>query len=75
MREFFRTLIHRLTEPFRRRRLEDDLDEELRSHLDMAVETNLRKGMSSENAGMMRFEASVGSSKPRNSTATREGYR
>ena len=50
MREFFRTLIHRLTEPFRRRRLEDDLDEELRSHLEMAVEMNLRKGMSSEEA-------------------------
>ena len=50
MREFFRTLIHRLAAPFRRRRLEDDLDEELRSHLEMAAETNLRKGMSSEDA-------------------------
>lgn len=36
MREFFRTFIHRLTALFRRQRLEDDLDEELRSHLEMA---------------------------------------
>src|SRR6202158_5293116 len=50
MREFFRTLIHRLAALFRRRRLEDDLDAELRSHLEMAVELNLRKGMSAEEA-------------------------
>jgi macrolide transport system ATP-binding/permease protein len=50
MREFFRTLIHRLSAPFRRRRLEDDLDEELRSHLEMAAQTNVLKGMSSEEA-------------------------
>ncbi len=36
MREFFRTIIHRLTALFRRQRLEDDLDGELRSHLEMA---------------------------------------
>src|SRR6202166_2448061 len=50
MREFFRMLIHRLAAPFRRKRLEDDLDEELRSHLEMAVEANLSKGMSAEDA-------------------------
>ncbi len=50
MREFFRTLIVRLSIPFRRRRLENDLDEELRSHLEMAAEMNLRKGMSPEEA-------------------------
>src|ERR1700732_75736 len=50
MREFFRTLMHRLAAPFRRQRLEDDLDEELRSHLEMAVEANLSKGMSAEDA-------------------------
>jgi hypothetical protein len=46
MRELLRIFIHRLAALFRRRRLEDDLDEELRSHLDMAVELNLSKGMS-----------------------------
>jgi macrolide transport system ATP-binding/permease protein len=35
-------------------RLENDLDEELRSHIEMAAERNLRKGMSSEDA---RLEA------------------
>src|SRR5467141_1325637 len=50
MREFFRTLLQRAGAFFRRRRLEDDLDEELRSHLEMAIELNLRKGMSAEDA-------------------------
>jgi macrolide transport system ATP-binding/permease protein len=50
MREFFGTLVHRLTATFRRRRLEHDLDEELRSHLEMATEINLNKGMSPEDA-------------------------
>src|SRR5229473_2634434 len=50
MREFFRTLMQRAGALFRRRRLEDDLDEELRSHLEMAVELNVRKGMSGEDA-------------------------
>src|SRR5205809_1115238 len=50
MREFFRVSVHRLIAFFRRRRLEDDLDEELRSHMEMAIELNLRKGMSAEDA-------------------------
>jgi len=50
MRELCRIFIHRLAALFRRRRLEDDLDEELRSHLEMAVELNLSKGMNSEEA-------------------------
>src|ERR1700719_604649 len=48
MREFFRTLMHRLATLFRRQRLEEDLDEELRSHLEMAVEANLIKGMNAQ---------------------------
>src|SRR6266446_388442 len=50
MRELLRTLFQRLAALFRRRRLENDLDDELRSHLEMAVELNLRKGMSAEDA-------------------------
>src|SRR3979490_990666 len=50
MRELLRTFVRRLTPLFRRRRLEDDLDEELRSHLEMAVELNVRKGMNAEDA-------------------------
>src|SRR2546427_5342910 len=48
MREFCRIFIHRLAAIFRRRRLEDDMNEELRSHLEMAAEVNLRKGMTAE---------------------------
>src|SRR6202140_5429577 len=50
MRELFRTLMNRLAAPFRSPRLEDDLDKELRSHLEMAVEANLSKGMNAEDA-------------------------
>src|SRR5271170_7173539 len=50
MREFLYILIHRLAAPFRRRRLEGDLDEELRSHLEMAAELNVAKGLSPQDA-------------------------
>ena len=45
MNDSFQTAVHRFTALFRRRRLEHALDAELRSHLEMAVELNLRKGM------------------------------
>src|SRR5712692_1871743 len=35
---------------FRRRRLEQDLDDELRFHLDRQIETNIASGMSPEEA-------------------------
>jgi macrolide transport system ATP-binding/permease protein len=50
MRERCRIFIHRLAALFRGRLLENDLDEELRSHLEMAVELNLGKGMNPEEA-------------------------
>ena len=50
MRESCRVFIHRLVGLFRRRHLEDDLDAELRSHLEMAREANLRRGMAAEDA-------------------------
>jgi macrolide transport system ATP-binding/permease protein len=50
MRELLRTFVQRLAALFRRRQLEDDLDEELRSHLEMAIEFNVRKGMSAAEA-------------------------
>src|SRR2546421_6105579 len=45
-----RDLFNRFRALFRRRRLEDDLDDELRWHREMAVELNLRKGMSPADA-------------------------
>lgn len=50
MREFCRAFIRRLLSLFRGRHLEEELDEELRSHVEMAVEMNQRKGMSAEEA-------------------------
>jgi putative ABC transport system permease protein len=50
MRESFGMFVRRVAALFRRRRLEHDLDEELRSHLEMAVELNLGKGMNAEAA-------------------------
>jgi macrolide transport system ATP-binding/permease protein len=50
MREFALTFVHRLVALFRRRSFDDDLDAELSSHLEMAVEQNLRKGMNDEDA-------------------------
>src|SRR5947209_10685925 len=50
MLEFVQVFLRRLAALFRRRGLEDDLDEELRSHLEMAVELNVRKGMAPEDA-------------------------
>src|SRR4029077_6643884 len=50
MGEFLRTFVQRFTSLFRRHRLENDLDDELRSHLEMSIELNLRKGMSPADA-------------------------
>ena len=50
MRELLGMFLRRLAALFRRGRLEHDLDEELRSHLEMAVELNLHRGMSAEDA-------------------------
>jgi macrolide transport system ATP-binding/permease protein len=50
MGESFRVLVRRLAALVHSGRLEDDLDAELRSHVEMAVELNLRKGMTAEEA-------------------------
>src|SRR5262245_39247070 len=47
---WLRMLVSRVRALFRKKRLEQELHEELRSHLEMLVEENVRKGMSSEEA-------------------------
>jgi predicted permease len=54
MSELLREFIHRLTALFRRRRLDGELDAEMSSHLEMAVDQNMRRGMSAAEA---RWEA------------------
>jgi predicted permease len=55
MMETLRVLAARFAALFRKRRLEEGLEEELRSHLEMAVELNLRNGMSPEEARREAF--------------------
>src|SRR5712691_3446513 len=50
MPEFLRIFLRRLAALFHRGRLEDDMDADLGSHLEMAVERNLRKGMTAADA-------------------------
>jgi predicted permease len=57
MTEPVRTLAARFLALFRRRSLDRDLDAELRSHVDMAIDRNLGQGMSLEQA---RREALLG---------------
>jgi macrolide transport system ATP-binding/permease protein len=45
-----RVLARRVAALFRRSRLDEDLDAELQAHLDLAVDANLRAGMSPEDA-------------------------
>jgi macrolide transport system ATP-binding/permease protein len=48
MSDFYRTLMRRLAALFRRKHLEQELDAEVRSHLEMAAEISRRAGMSEE---------------------------
>src|SRR5215813_5034329 len=45
-----RVFFQRLLGLFQRRKLERELEEEIRSHLEMQIEDNLRQGMSPEDA-------------------------
>jgi predicted permease len=51
---WLRLFIHRLCGLFLKRKMERDLEDEIRSHLDMQIEDNLRLGMSPDEA---RYEA------------------
>jgi macrolide transport system ATP-binding/permease protein len=61
--ELIRILWSRCTSLFRRERLDDDLDEELRSHIDFAVEENLGRGMSIEETRVAALRAFGGVTK------------
>ncbi|MGD9159937.1 MAG: permease prefix domain 1-containing protein, partial [Desulfobacteraceae bacterium] len=54
IREFFQ----RICSIFRKRKLDEDLSEELASHIEMAIEDNIREGMNPEEArrqALIRF--------------------
>jgi hypothetical protein len=64
-----RILLSRCAALIRKQKLDADLDEELRSHIDLAVEENLRRGMSTEEARRAALREFGGV------TQTREIYR
>ncbi len=48
--ELIRTLLSRCTALFHTHKLDAELDEELRAHIDLAIEENINRGMSPEQA-------------------------
>jgi len=67
--DWIRIVLSRGTALFRRRRLDADLDEELRAHIELAIEENRGRGMSEEQARTAALRAFGGV------TQTRESYR
>jgi predicted permease len=67
--EFIRILLTRCAALFRGQKLDADLDEELRAHIDLAVEENVKRGMSGEQARRAALRDFGGV------TQTRESYR
>jgi predicted permease len=66
---FLRTLISQSKALFGRHKLDHDLDEELRIHIDLAIEENLKQGMPIEQARTVALKTFGGV------TQTREAYR
>ena len=48
--DLIRILISRFAALFGRMKLDKDLDEELRAHIDLAVEENVKRGLSAQEA-------------------------
>ena len=67
--DLVRTLTSRLASLFRRSKLDADLDEELRSHLALAIEENMQRGMPRKDAQKAALRSFGGI------TQTREAYR
>jgi predicted permease len=66
--DLLRTLIARVTALFHRRRLDNELDDELRAHIDLATAENLKHGMAATDARIQALRAFGGI------TQTRESY-
>ena len=67
--EPMRTLINRCAALFGKRKLEEDLDDELRTHIDLAIEENVKRGMPAQEARMLALRQFGGM------TQTKERYR
>jgi predicted permease len=67
--EWIRVLVSRIGSLFQRRELDARLDEELRAHIELAIEENLRRGMTADEARTAALREFGGV------TQTREKYR
>ncbi|MGC2298242.1 MAG: ABC transporter permease [Acidobacteriaceae bacterium] len=67
------TVVSRLAALFRPRKLDRDLDDELRAHLEMAAEENRRRGMSGEEARRKAMRDFGGVTQVRERVRMREG--
>ena len=68
-----RTLLARIASLFRRGKLDAELDEEVRAHIDLAIEENLRGGMSSQQARTAALRSFGGMTQTKEAYRTRRG--
>jgi predicted permease len=68
-----RVMLSRWAAMFRRKKLDSELDEELRSHLEMAAEENRRRGMSEDEARRKAMRDFGGMTQVRETVRLREG--
>ena len=69
-----RTMFSRFAAMFRQRALDRDLNDELRSHLEMAAEENRKRGMSNEEARRKAMRDFGGVTQVRETVRMREGW-
>ena len=68
-----RAILSRLTALFRRKRLDADLDEELRAHIDLAIAENQKRGMSPKEARTAALRSFGGVAQVRESYRSQRG--
>jgi predicted permease len=71
--DWFRTLISRCAALFGQRRMDAELDEELRAHVEMAMEENLRRGLKRDEARTQALREFGGVTQIRESYRTERG--
>jgi len=73
--DWIRILLTRCAALFRKRKLDADLDEELRSHINLAIEENLRLGMNTAEARTAALRAFGGATQIRETYRSQLGFK
>ncbi len=71
---WMRAMISRCAAMFRRRKLDGELDDELRAHLDLAAEEHRRRGMNADQARQAALREFGGVTQVRETVRLREGW-